>query len=237
MSNKKEKSRREFLTTVGVVAAGTLVGGNVLARDMSKIVGGKATHSQVGGISSKLTEQASQLHTTPTGLSLTQAQFKDENVVKQDIASMVDEIKAGIDAGRYNLDNVVDGMHDMGMVIVVDVSQMLSEMEDMKDRFSPSGEGYLGGLIGCGSNCYGGGTDGDNSGHACGCGCDGSKGDACGNNCPNAPDDEKVVTNPFIEHFMNNVGDQFNWYNPSTQMLFQNFGVDIVHDIATQTQR
>ncbi|MBU0505216.1 MAG: hypothetical protein ABII18_02720 [bacterium] len=243
MSSKKEKSRREFLTTVGVVAAGTLVGGKVMARDMSKVIGGKATnpgitHPQVGGLSSKLKEQAAKKFTSPTGLSLTQAQYKDENVVKQDIAIMVQEIKAGIDEGRYNLDNVVDGMHDMGSVMIIDVDQILSEMEGMKGRFSPGsdGEGIWGGLIGCGSNCYGGGDDGDNSGHACGCGCDGSKGDACGNDCPNAPDDEKIVTNPFIDHFMNNVATQYNWFNPSTQMLFNNFGVDIVHDIAVQTQ-
>lgn len=247
----KEKvvSRREFLTTAGLIAAGTVTAGTAAAQGLptrnvdQRRRDGRGMESFGSGIRKKLRAK----YKTPTTKDrLTINELKSRHLVKQDIEVLATQIAGGIDKGLFSAVNVatkLDNLHqDMDLSnILTGIESVPNLVDSIINGMNCWGDGLgtqgVGQGNGCGEKCGGsGGNDcGEdcegNGGDTCGIDCREAKGEECGDTCPKAPEGGDL--NPFVENFMDATGS--NYLDPAVNIIMQFHTAEIMRQVVSHT--
>jgi len=188
--------------------------------------------------------------TTPSGMKLTREQIRrDKELLKPDIKLIAQKIVDLIDKGFFDFRDVPLGFDDMLGGIPFD-SLFTDALANIKTEvLGEEGEDFEGGGccgpgsngLSCGDGCEGGegwgcgdGCSGPQRGLECGDNCPQAPGYACGNGCENKPDDVASSDNPFINAFINDVPDNFNYLNPAVNMILQSYSHDILAQVMSR---
>ena len=230
-SRKKKTTRREFLTTAGVLAAGTLVAGNALAGELKgRILAPKVVKKADPKLTLKAALEKARARadanldykvTTPTGNTLTIREIKNNQAaVMADIKNIVNEILKNIDLGNFTVPDLIGGMDSIRI-----------------DPGSISGDFNLD--FG-GNGCYGFGPETDEGG-GCGEGCPEAKGGDCGDKCDGALGDNCgggcpasfgiTSENAFIATFIDDVPRNLNYLDPAINTIFHSYSHEILGQV------
>ena len=217
-------TRRQFLTTAGALAAGTMVAGNALAQELKrrilvkpktvkKIEPSLTLEARVKRYNAKLNYTV----TTPSGQQLSIKQIQNNKpLVENDIKRVANEIVNQINDGKFAAADLYAGL-DM-MQISMDPSY-----EDRGCRCYGDSMNNAGAY--CGNDCAAA------MGENCGYNCQGIEGENCGYECWNRKEGMASSENAFIASFIDDVQGNLNILNPGTSAILQSYSHDIMAQV------